>query len=255
MNQAGCEVQLTVQTRSGKKTVAVTTLRGEYQLRYRDWVETTRARVHKESKGRVGYIHIPDMGGWGYSEFHRTFRHEMDRDGLIVDVRFNGGGHVSQLLLGKLLRKRVGFDETRWEGRTPYPSESPAGPMVALTNEYAGSDGDIFSHCFKLYKLGPLIGKRTWGGVVGIWPRHALVDGAYTTQPEYSYWFQDVGFGVENYGTDPDIEVDITPQDHAKGRDTQLERGLLEIGRILKKRPKAPTLKRPDLKPPRLKKR
>jgi len=255
VNQAGCEVQLTVRTKAGQKTVAVTTLRGEYQLRYRDWVETTRARVHQESKGRVGYIHIPDMGGWGYSEFHRTFRHEMDRDGLIVDVRHNGGGHVSQLLLGKLLRKRVGFDETRWEGRTPYPSESPAGPMVALTNEYAGSDGDIFSHCFKLYKLGPLIGKRTWGGVVGIWPRHALVDGAYTTQPEYSFWFQDVGFGVENYGTDPDIEVDITPQDHAKGRDTQLERGLLEIRKILRKRPKPPPVKRPDLKPPRLKKR
>ena len=89
--------------------------------------------------------------------------------------------------------------------------------MVALTNEHAGSDGDIFSHTFKLMKLGPLVGKRTWGGVIGIWPRHSLVDGTVTTQPEFSFWFDDVGWGVENYGTDPDIEVDNAPQDYVRG--------------------------------------
>jgi tricorn protease len=109
------------------------------------------------------------------------------------------------------------------------------GPMVALTNEYAGSDGDIFCHAFKLLGLGPLIGKRTWGGVVGIWPRAALVDGTVTTQPEFAYWFEDVGYSVENYGTDPDIEVDIRPQDYAAGRDTQLERGLTTIRGIIRK--------------------
>ncbi len=92
---------------------------------------------------------------------------------------------------------------------------------MALTDEHAGSDGDIFSHCFKLMNLGPLIGKRTWGGVVGIWPRHGLVDGSMTTQPEFSFWFEDVGFGVENYGTDPDVEVEIPPQ--AGEGDPQLE--------------------------------
>ena len=91
--------------------------------------------------------------------------------------------------------------------------------MVALTNENAGSDGDIFSHCWKLRKLGPLVGRRTWGGVVGIWPRHSLVDGSVTTQPEFSFWFVDVGFGVENYGTDPDMDVDIAPHDYAKKKD------------------------------------
>jgi len=157
------------------------------------------------------------------------------------------------LILGKLMRRRIGYDASRWDGRLPYPTESPVGPMVALTNEHAGSDGDIFSHCFKLYGLGPLIGKRTWGGVVGIWPRYALVDGTLTTQPEFGFWFQDVGFGVENYGTEPDIEVDITPQDHAAGRDTQLERGLAEIQKILKQAPRPPrTGKRPNRKPPRL---
>jgi tricorn protease len=98
--------------------------------------------------------------------------------------------------------------------------------MVALTNEYAGSDGDIFCHSFKLMKLGTLIGKRTWGGVIGISPRNALVDRTVTTQPEFSFWFVDVGWGVENYGTDPDIEVDIRPQDYARGDDPQLDRAI-----------------------------
>ena len=106
------------------------------------------------------------------------------------------------------------------------PEAAPAGPVVALTNEHAGSDGDIFSHNFKLMGLGPLVGTRTWGGVIGIWPRHMLVDGSSTTQPEFSFWFSDVGFGVENYGTDPQVEVDNAPQDAAAGRDRQLETAL-----------------------------
>jgi len=232
----------------------VRTLESEFGLRYRDWVERNRARVHKETKGKVGYVHVPDMAPRGYSEFHRYFRNEVDRDGLIIDVRWNGGGHVSQLLLEKLLRKRIGYDRTRWMDVESYPMDAPMGPMVALTNEYAGSDGDMFSHAFKLLELGPLIGKRTWGGVVGIWPRHMLVDGTITTQPEFGFWFADVGFNVENYGTDPDIDVDIAPQDHARGKDTQLDRALLEIGKIVRKqKPKVPRFdNRPNLKPPRL---
>ncbi|MBI3273153.1 MAG: PDZ domain-containing protein [Planctomycetes bacterium] len=260
---AGREVHLTVRSRGAKaekknadepRAVVVKALKEEYALRYRDWVEGNRARVHEETGGRVGYLHVPDMGPAGYSEFHRYFPTEVDREGLIVDVRWNGGGHVSQLLLEKLARRRVGYCAQRWARPESYPSDAPMGPMVALTNEYAGSDGDIFSHSFKLYKLGPLIGKRTWGGVVGIWPRHALVDGTWTTQPEFAFWFQDVGWGVENYGTDPDIEVENRPQDHAAGRDRQLERGLVEILRLLRKaRPRVPELKgRPKLRPGRL---
>jgi tricorn protease len=130
------------------------------------------------------------------------------------------------LLLEKVARRRIGYDLQRWGRPAPYPAESAAGPAVALTNEHAGSDGDIFSHCFKLMKIGPLVGKRTWGGVIGIWPRHALVDGTETTQPEFSFWFSDVGWQVENYGTDPDIDVDNAPQDALAGRDRQLETAL-----------------------------
>ncbi len=193
--------------------------------------------------GRIGYLHIPDMGPQGYAEFHRGFLAELTRDGLIVDVRFNGGGHVSQLLLEKLARRRIGYDKSRWGGMSPYPSESVGGPVVALTNEQAGSDGDIFCHSFKLLKLGPLVGKRTWGGVIGISPRNPLVDGTITTQPEFSFWFEDVGWTVENYGTDPDIEVDMAPQDQAAGRDPQLDRAVAEALRLLAERPQV----RPDL--------
>lgn len=211
--------------------------------RYRAWVDDNRRRVHEMTDGRIGYLHIPDMGPEGYAEFHRGFLAELARDGLVVDVRFNGGGHVSQLLLEKLARRRIGYDKSRWGGMSPYPSESIGGPIVALTNEHAGSDGDIFSHSFKLLKLGPLVGKRTWGGVIGISPHNPLVDGTITTQPEFSFWFEDVGWTVENYGTDPDIEVEMAPQDQAAGRDPQLERAVTEALRLLAERPQV----RPDL--------
>ena len=257
VNQAGSEVLLTVGRRSlteppvgeeETRTVSVKALKNETPARYRDWVEGNRRQVHEATDGRVGYVHIPDMGPWGYAEFHRGYLAEVGRDALIVDVRFNAGGHVSQLILEKLARRRVGYDVPRWGEPEPYPVDSVLGPMVALTNEQAGSDGDIFSHCFKLMGLGPLIGKRTWGGVIGIWARNRLVDGSVVTQPEFSFWFEDVGWGVENYGTDPDIEVDITPQDHAAGKDTQLERTIEEILRLLEEQPP----KRPDLKKRRM---
>jgi tricorn protease len=235
--------------------VAVRTLREEFSLRYRDWVEGNRARVHAATAGRVGYVHIPDMGPHGYSEFHRHYLAEVDRDGLVVDVRWNGGGHVSSLLLEKLARVRRGYSASRWMAPQPYPEDAPMGPMVAITNEYAGSDGDMFSHCFKLYGLGPLIGVRTWGGVVGIWPRHALVDGTLTTQPEFANWFRDVQWGLENHGTAPDIEVVVRPQDHAAARDPQLERAIEEALRLVEKMaPRVPDLAadRPVLRPPPL---
>ncbi|MFV1959152.1 MAG: S41 family peptidase, partial [Planctomycetota bacterium] len=249
-------VRLTLRRGSGKeRTVVVKAARSETPLRYRDWVEANRAHVHAATKGRVGYVHIPNMMGEGYAEFHRYFRLEVDRLGLLVDVRFNGGGHVSQLLLEKLRRRRIGYDVARdQKSLMSYPEDAPMGPMVALTNEYAGSDGDIFSHGFKLYGLGPLIGKRTWGGVIGIWPRHALVDGTLTTQPQFANWFVEGGWSVENHGTDPDIEVDIRPQDFAKGRDPQIERAIQEVEKIIRReKPKLPKLPpHPSRKPPRL---
>ena len=242
VNQAGRDVVLSVVRGLGStpRRVLVRTLRDERMLRYRAWVDANRTLVHARTNGRVGYVHVPDMGPWGFAEFHRGYLSEFDRDGLIVDVRYNRGGHVSALLLEKLARKRVGYDVSRWTPPFPYPEESVAGPIVAVTNQFAGSDGDIFSHCFKLYGLGPLVGMRTWGGVVGINPRHRLVDGTETTQPEFSFWFVDAGWGVENYGTDPTHEVDVAPQDVLRGADPQLDTALRLIDDALATSPKRP---------------
>jgi tricorn protease len=256
VNQAGNEICLTFAGAGGgePRTVTVKTLDNEMPARYREWVEENRRRVHEATDGRVGYIHIPNMGPRGYAEFHRGYLAEVGREGLIVDARFNGGGHVSQLILEKLARRRLGYDVQRWGDPIPYPSESATGVMVALTNEQAGSDGDMFSHAFKIMKLGPLIGKRTWGGVIGIAIRDWLVDGSITTQPEFSFWFEDVGWGVENYGTDPDIEVEIRPQDYVAGCDPQLERAIAEIRkRLAENPPKMPEFDgRPRLTLPKL---
>lgn len=235
VNQAGNEVQLTIENaEDGEvRTIIVKALSSERVARYRDWVEHNRQRVSELSQGRVGYIHLPDMVQTGFAEFHRSFLAEYDAPALLIDVRWNRGGDVSGLLLNKLARRRLGYDFPRWTAPVPYPAESPRGPMVALTDEHAGSDGDMFCHSFKLSALGPLIGKRTWGGVIGYMREHRLVDGTVITEPEYSFWFKDVGWGVENYGTDPDIEVDITPQDYLQGADPQLVRAVEEALRQL----------------------
>lgn len=262
VNQAGQETEVTIRQQGSQgedgeaRRVTVKPLGSEYPARYREWVVANREHVHERTDGQVGYVHIPDMGGKGYAEFHRAYLAELDFPALIVDVRHNRGGHVSPLLLEKLARKRIGYDQPRYGQPVPYPYDSVMGPMVALTDENSGSDGDIFSHCFKLMGLGPLIGTRTWGGVIGISPSSSFVDGGGTTQPEYSFWFTDVGWGVENYGTDPDIEVDYRPQDYVAGVDPQMERALSEILRLLEENPprvpdfgRRPRLPLPSLPP------
>jgi tricorn protease len=256
-NLAEQEVQVTVRRGDGEpRTVTVRALADERSARYRDWAQANQALVHQQTDGRVGYLHLPDMTSDGYAEFHRAFLAEYDREALVIDLRNNGGGHVSALLLERLARRRIAYDFQRWCMPQPYPDESPRGPMVAIANERAGSDGDIFSHAFKLMGLGTLVGKRTWGGVIGILPRHRLADGTITSQPEFSFGFDDVGWRVENYGTDPDIEVEYRPQDYAKGFDPQLDRAISHVLEELVKHPAhapnpvdRPRLGRPPLPP------
>ncbi len=259
LNLGGQEVVLTVRKPGQRKTrdVVVKTLMSQHKLFYRAWVEANRRYVHEKSGGKVGYIHVPDMGTTGFSEFHRLYLTECRFDALLVDVRYNGGGHVSPLLLEKIKRTPNAWVTTRWSKHPEtYPESAVAGPKCALTNEYAGSDGDIFSHSFKMMGIGKLLGKRTWGGVVGINSQYSLADGAITTQPEYSFWFKDVGWGVENYGTDPDIEIDIKPQDFVAGKDPQLDGAIEHLMDEMKKNPvfrpkldNRPNLSLPEIPP------
>jgi tricorn protease len=240
VNQAGCEVELLIQPKDGgtPRTAVIQALSSEFPARYREWVEENRRAVHEATGDKVGYVHIPDMGNDGFAEFHRSYLMEYDRAGLIIDVRWNRGGINSNLVLETLMRPRIGYGFQRWGQPEPYFIQSPRGPMVALTNENAGSDGDVFSHAFKMLKLGPLIGKRTWGGVIGyndfVFP---LADGTVTTQPEFSYWVTDVGWGLENYGTDPTIEVEYPPQAYMAHEDPQLDRAIAEALRLVEERP------------------
>jgi tricorn protease len=166
------------------------------------------------------------MHAHGFAEFQRGYLTEHDALGLIIDVRWNSGGHISSLLLEKLACLRIGYRFWRWKQPRSYPFDSPRGPMVALANEYTASDGDKFAHSFKLMGLGPLIGTRTWGGVIGISSYRYLVDGTAISQPECANWFPDVSWHLENHGTEPDILVEHTPHDEASGADAQLQRAI-----------------------------
>ncbi len=220
----GTEVELTVALPDGEtRQLTVRALHSDRAVRYRDQVIAWRDQVHTLSAGRVGYVHVPNMGPTGFADFHRDYLVECEREALIVDVRHNTGGHVSQLLLEKLARRRLGRVVPRWGVPSSYPSHAVAGPIVALTDAHAGSDGDIFSHVFKRMGLGPLVGTRTWGGTVGVVARHYLVDRSLVTQPEFAHWFDDVGFGLENYGTDPDIAAPYPPEGERHAVDPQLE--------------------------------
>ncbi|PCJ58147.1 MAG: peptidase [Planctomycetota bacterium] len=257
LNQKNIEILIETQNNSGrlKKSSTIKTIGSNNQLLYRDWVEKNREFVHKKSNETIGYVHIPDMGTYGFGEFHRYFLSECRYEGLIIDIRFNGGGHVSQLILEKLNRKTLGYDFIRWtETPEPFPAYSIKGPINCLTNEYAGSDGDIFSHSFKLMKIGKLYGKRTWGGVIGINSQYSLSDGSKTTQPEYSFWFNDVGWNVENYGVDPDIVVENSPEDYNKNYDRQLDVIVKDTIKELKttSRSKDKFTPRPNLSLPKL---
>jgi tricorn protease len=225
---AGKPVELTVSPSGGgdPRHAVVVPLADEEPLRYHAWVADRRAYVHERSGGRLGYLHVPDMVGSGWAQLHRDLRIEVAREGLVVDVRENRGGHTSQLVVEKLARRIVGWDLPRGLRPYSYPEDAPRGPVVAVANEFSGSDGDIVNAAIKALGIGPVVGTRTWGGVIGIDSRYRLVDGTLVTQPKYAFWLEGYEWNVENHGVDPDVEVVQAPQDHAAGRDTQLDEAI-----------------------------
>lgn len=229
-------------TRSLPRDVRVRTLPDESKLRYIDWVERNRAYVAEQSDGRLGYIHLPDMDAEGISMFARQFYHQARMPGLVIDVRDNGGGFVSQMLIDRLRRTVLGYQQPRHGMAERYPMRAPIAHMAAIIDHRAGSDGDIFPASFRRAGLGPLIGTRTWGGVVGIRADKPSIDQGITTQPEYAWWDAD-GWSIEGKGVAPDIEVGLSPADRVAGRDPQLDRTIEYLIKQLEAEPKgdAPT--------------
>jgi tricorn protease len=219
-------VELTVSHDGTSRAVVVVPTDDEQPLRYQEWVSGRRAAVHAASDRRIGYVHVPDMVSTGWAEFNRDLRREFARDALVVDTRDNAGGHVSELVIERIARRPLGGGHARHYSDEDYPTAAPRGPVVSIANEHAGSDGDIVNEAFHEMKLGTIIGVRTWGGVIGIDGRYQLVDGTTVTQPRFAFWFRDAGWGVENYGVDPDIEVPYPPQAWARGDDPQLDAAL-----------------------------
>ncbi|WP_138442928.1 S41 family peptidase [Sinomonas susongensis] len=231
---AGKTVELTVlngpehgEREGRRRRIAVVPLKDEERLRYQDWVQANRRLVREASEGRFGYLHVPDMGARGWAQLHRDLDTETALDALVVDIRRNRGGHTSQLVAELLGRRVTGWTMPRGEQPRTYPRHAPRGPVVVLADEFAGSDGDIITQVCKLRGIGPVVGTRTWGGVVGIDNRFRLADGTAVTQPRYATWFGgEVGWEVENRGVEPDIEVPFPPHAYAAGLDPQLEQGI-----------------------------
>ncbi|MFF6995660.1 S41 family peptidase [Streptomyces sp. NPDC008313] len=238
----GTTVELTFTRAEGggrSRRVAVVPLVDERPLRYQDWVAKRRDVVRELSGGRCGYLHIPDMGGSGWAQFNRDLRMEVSRPALIVDVRGNAGGHISELVVEKLTRTILGWDLTRDAQPVSYASNAPRGPVVALADEATASDGDMITAAFKLLGLGPVVGQRTWGGVVGMTGRHRLGDGTVITVPMNAAWFDAYGWSVENRGVTPDLEALRTPLDWAEGRYAQLDDAVRVALELLETHPAA----------------
>jgi tricorn protease len=223
-------------TADGKtaRTIRYQPLGSEKGLLYLAWLNENRARVDRLSQGRLGYIHLPDLGAAGIREFIKWWYPQVRKEGLVVDVRDNGGGNVSEMLIERLARTLHGTRFARnHEVTDTYPRVVQPGPKVALINEQTSSDGDIFSHAFRQWGIGALIGKRTWGGAVGITNHGPLLDGGEVFVPEFGTADENGRWIIEGHGVDPDIVVEQDPVQVLQGHDPQLERGVQELMKLL----------------------
>ncbi len=238
-NTAGRIVEISVGPApdgKGARTVQVVPIADESALRNRDWVEGNLKRVEEATGGRAAYVYVPNTSTLGHIYFKRYFFPQADKEAIILDERHNGGGQVADYYIDHLRKPFIAMWAMRYGHDLKTPSASIQGPKVMLINETAGSGGDLLPWMFRKFGLGPLIGKRTWGGLVGILGFPVLMDGGSVTAPNLAIWTED-GWVVENEGVPPDIEVDITPEDFAAGRDPQLEKAIEVVMDMLKKNP------------------
>ncbi|MCL6646000.1 MAG: PDZ domain-containing protein, partial [Dehalococcoidia bacterium] len=223
----------------GARRVTVVPVASEGPLRQFDWVESNRRKVDQLSGGRLAYVYLPNTGGPGYTFFNRYYFAQQDRQGVILDERFNGGGSAADYMVDIMARDLHGYFNNPVAERRPFTSPGAGiwGPKVMIVNEMAGSGGDLLPYMFRRMRLGPLVGSRTWGGLVGIWDTPQLLDGGTMQAPRGGFFDRDGKWAVENEGVAPDIEVEMTPKDVIAGRDPQLERAVDEALRLLRQHP------------------
>jgi tricorn protease len=233
--------------------VTVRPIGDDMALRYLDWVEANRRKVAEATGGRCGYMHVPDTAIVGIINFAKAFYAQADKDAMIVDERWNSGGFIPDFFTERLKRKNLNYVAPRDGADVKIPTASINGPKVMIINEYAGSGGDAFPHYFRQEGIGPLVGKRTWGGLVGIAGGLPMIDNGSVTAPTVAFWSSENGksdWVIENKGVSPDIEVDARPDLVAAGRDPQLEKAIEIINQQLAKNP-PPHPKRPAYGPAR----
>jgi tricorn protease len=241
-NTAGKIVELTLAPNpegTGARTVAVVPIANEGALRNRAWVEGNLAKVDSASGGAIAYVYVPDTGNQGHDYFKRYFYPQAQKDAIIVDERFNGGGSYADYYIDILRRPAISYWAMRYGDDMKTPTASIQGPKAMLIDETAGSGGDMLPWMFQNLKMGPLIGKRTWGGLVGILGFPVLMDGGTITAPNFAIWTPEQGWVVENVGVAPDIEVEMSPAAVIAGHDPQLEKAIEVLMADLKKNPPA----------------
>jgi tricorn protease len=222
---------------SKSRTITVVPVPNEDALRNRDWIEGNIRKVNAATGGKVAYVYVPNTATLGHTYFKRYFFPQADKDAVIIDERFNGGGSVADYYLEILQKKEIAWWTMRYGADMKTPSASIQGPRAMLIDETAGSGGDLLPWMFRKNQMGPLIGKRTWGGLVGVLGFPMLLDGGSITAPNLAFWTRDGGWGVENEGVAPDIEIDQNPADVIAGRDPQLEKAIEVIKAELAKNP------------------
>ena len=229
---------------SSSREYTVVPVANEVGLRNLDWIEGNRRKVDQLSGGKLAYVYLPDTAEGGYTNFNRYYFSQIDREGAVIDERFNGGGTAADYIIDYMRRPLLNRWATREGEDFSTPSASVYGPKAMIINEYAGSGGDLMPWLFRKSGIGPLVGKRTWGGLVGIYDYPELIDGGNITAPRVAFYNLQGEWDVENYGTAPDVEIDFSPAEWRKGRDPQLEKAVDVVMAELKKKP-APKYKKP----------
>ncbi len=222
---------------SGSREVVVVPVDSEGGLRNLAWIEDNRRKVDQLSGGRLAYVYLPDTAGGGYTNFNRYYFAQVGKEGAVIDERFNGGGQIADYVIDNLKRPLTNFFTTRYGESITTPMAQIFGPKAMIINEYAGSGGDAMPWLFRAEKVGTLVGKRTWGGLVGIFGFPALVDGGAVTAPNVGFYNLSKEWDVENHGVSPDVEVELDPAAMRAGHDPQLEKTVEILLHQLKEHP------------------